>query len=236
MPWPHGIQCFTLLRMYNIERLRELFLFSIFLILPTTAFAKLDIDGRYPSGIWHTNYSIEVAEDLKEDPKQTLMKLPGSLVADICTRYDKLKAGDRKNFWQTFFMALAYAESGFDHNSGPMTGIMQLTCDENARKRYGCSACTSADRLRKAPLIGIDCAVKIVSQWAAKGKLLTNHPYFETLRKNAHYYNKVKPTVLAYAPKACENAPRAPKRSDDPADPSKIQNRTPHTMSYTHWM
>lgn len=183
------------------------FKFFVFICLFSShiSFAKLDIHKPYPSGLWRRDYTAFVKHQMKEEAHQPLMDLPKSMLQELCPRYDRLKRSDKENFWVTFFMSLAYAESGFDNHSGPKSGIMQLTCDSNARKGYGCSLCTSNQKLRSSPLVGIDCAMKIVKHWAKKGVLIGRHPYFATLRKNNHYLRKIKPTIQVYAPKECKN-------------------------------
>jgi hypothetical protein len=155
------------------------------------------------------------------------MNIGSGYVYELCPRYDRLKRADRENFWVTFFMAIGYAESGFNNNSGPMAGIMQLTCDNTARRGYGCSACTSNSRLRKSPMIGIDCAMNIISHWARRGKLIGSHPYFETLRRNQHYKRKIRPTVQLYAPKDCGNNYQY-NGYDWPLKQSQVQNAWPY--------
>lgn len=179
------------------------FLVVCSLFLASLASAALDITKPYPSGMWRRDYTQLVKDRLKIDRHQALVNINPGMVQELCPRYDRLKRADRENFWVSFFMSVAYAESDFNNNSGPKSGMMQLTCDANARIGYGCSLCTSNQRLKNSPLIGLDCAMNIISHWAKRGRLVGQHPYFETLRKNTHFNRKVKPTIITYAPKEC---------------------------------
>lgn len=179
--------------------------FLLFTIFCPNSYARLDLDRPYPSGLWRQDYTKLVKEKLSSDRGQALINIAPEMVAELCPRYDRLKRSDRENFWATFFMALAYAESDFKNTSGPKAGIMQLTCDSNARIGYGCTSCTSNSRLRNSPLIGLDCSMNIISHWVRRGRLLGKHPYFETLRANSHFRRKVKPTIQAYEPSKCES-------------------------------
>jgi hypothetical protein len=198
---------------------------SLIFVFTLTFFTNLssafDMDRSYSSGLWHRDYTALVKNRLSFDRHQSLMNISPHYVGEICPRYSNLKKTDRENFWTVFFMAVAYAESDFNHHSRPMTGIMQLTCDANARIGYGCSLCTSNSRLRGSPLIGIDCAMNIISHWVKRGKLIGSHPYFETLRRNKHYNRKIRPTVQMYAPKSCGNNYK-PNRYDWPLKAHKI--------------
>jgi hypothetical protein len=207
--------------------IRKLFIVFSIGLFSNSALARLNLDQSYSSGIWHRDYSSLIKDRLTYDRHQTLMNISSGYVSELCPRYDRLKRQDRENFWVTFFMAVAYAESDFNHYSGPMSGIMQLTCDNNARIGYGCSMCTSNSRLKKSPLIGIDCAMNIVSHWAKRGRLVGQHPYFETLRRNKHYTRKIKPTVQIYAPKECGNNYKY-NGYDWPLKSNKIANSWPY--------
>jgi len=165
-----------------------------------------DITKSYKGHKWWKDYSVFVKNEISKEKFKPLFNIKVDKIKGLCPKYTHLKADDKKKFWNVFFMSVAYAESGFNHNSRPCSGIMQLTCDSNARKRYGCTLCKSNSTLRQSPLIGIRCAMNIVAHWAKRGKLLnTRHPYFETLRPNSHYKKKIKPSVLKYAPEKCGN-------------------------------
>ena len=199
-------------------------------VFPSPARATLNLDRTYTGGVWHRDYSELVKDRLNFDRHQVLMNIASGYVDELCPRYDLLKRQDRANFWVTFFMAVGYAESNFNNKSGPMSGIMQLTCDANVRRGYGCTSCTSNSRLRSSPMIGIDCAMNIVSHWARHGRLTEAHPYFETLRRNVHYKRKIRPTVQIYAPKACGNNYQA-NDYDWPLKANKIAGAWPYRAS-----
>jgi len=134
--------------------------------------------------------------------KLSLYNLSGSNTFGLCPNLHNLKPSDKSEFFQAAFMGLASAESGYSKYSGPKTGIMQLTCDSNARVHYNCP-CKSRTHLRDDSALNIRCAMNIIDYQYRKGESIwSGNRYFETLRSNGHR-TKIINAIKSRLPAGC---------------------------------
>lgn len=171
----------------------------------------------YSNRVWHPDFSQYIKEQLTDNHFRPLMMNASGSASSICPNFTNLNPDQRVIFWTAFFKGLAKAESGYDYNSNPKTGIMQLTCDGNARTGYGCT-CKSPNDLKFNPFKSIDCAMRIVNHWAAKGKFIYGkiHPYFETMRPKAGggaHLRKILSEVNANAGSLCRKPETAKEKT-----------------------
>jgi hypothetical protein len=156
---------------------------------------KLSRYNNFPPGVfgnpyqnsrWADDFSQFVSEQILDTQFRSLFYNANGAATSICSKYSFLTVPEKISVWVSFFKGLAKAESGYNYNSRPKTGIFQLTCDQNAKKGYGCS-CSSNYDLKINPFKSIDCAMRIVNFWVAKGTFIYdgNHPYFESMRRRA---------------------------------------------------
>jgi hypothetical protein len=141
--------------------------------------------GKYANHAWHEDFTQFIKENLMNNIFRPLMNNVNNIPSSFCPRFKLLNLVDRATVLAAFFKGIARSESGYNTDSIPQAGIMQLSCNHRERDPppagYGCK-CSSDDDLRNNPFVNIDCAMKIINYRFMKGDYIPNE-YFQSLRK-----------------------------------------------------
>jgi hypothetical protein len=137
---------------------------------------------------------------------KALMSIQGNETKGTCTNIQFLSRSEKIQWYKALFRAIAYAESGYNPNSTPKYGIMQLSCAKNNEVAvYGCN-CKSNHHHRTDSAMNVNCAVNIIEYHMAKNRGIFfngDRQYFETLMGSA---SKVRKMLKHYMPKRCKSS------------------------------
>jgi hypothetical protein len=107
-------------------------------------------------------------------------------IKSFCANYNSIRKNEKIKFWTGLLSSMAFYESGFDTNSQYVEkfkdnqgefivsrGLLQLSFESANQMAYKCDIESDLDL--HLPEINLSCAIKILSYWINKDKLITSN-------------------------------------------------------------